>query len=190
MALGGLPEKFYCIKGVGMDTEQRIIELFDSACIKQFESLGCEVEGVGLLAHSGDIHRAYIEATSEELSVMLCLNVSRKLLLQTMPTVGSADESLIKDWILELANRFLGRLKNKLISHSCVLKMGLPQFCADDQAQKSLQNKFVQTARYFEINNEVVECCLFIDISDDAEALSEYEDEDEDWFEESELEHL
>jgi len=174
-----------------MDTEQRIVELFDSACIKQIESLGCDIERVDVLAHSEEVLRAYIEATSEDISVMLCLNVPKALLVHTMPaSLGEGDADIERDWVLELSNRFLGRLKNKLISHDCVLVMGLPQFCTDTGAQKSLQDKFVQAVRYFKINNLVMECCLFIDIADDAKALSEYEDEDEDWFEESELQNL
>ena len=100
-----------------MDTEQRIVELFDSACIKQIESLGCDIERVDVLAHSEEVLRAYIEATSEDISVMLCLNVPKALLVHTMPaSLGEGDADIERDWVLELSNRFLGRLKNKLIS--------------------------------------------------------------------------
>jgi len=174
-----------------METEQRIIELFDSTCIKQFESLGCDIAKVRTQKHSEDFLRAYIEAVSEDVSVMLCLNVPRLLLVETMPFDGvSDDDSLLVDWVLELSNRFLGRLKNKLVDHGCYLKMGLPEFCVDATVQGSLKDKFTQADRYFEINNKIMECHLFLDVSSAADQLSEYEDEDEDWFEESELEHL
>ncbi|MFT7184925.1 MAG: hypothetical protein ACI84K_000292 [Pseudohongiellaceae bacterium] len=174
-----------------METEQRIIELFDSTCIKQFESLGCDIAKVESQGHSEDVLRAYIDASSENMKVMLCLNVPRQLLLDTMPfDDGGGDDSLQVDWLLELSNRFLGRLKNKLVDHGCELKMGLPKFCVDTAMQASLKDKFTQASRYFEVNNKIMECCLFLDISSGAEQLSEYEDEDEDWFEESELEHL
>ena len=174
-----------------MEIEQRIIELFDSSCIKQFESLGCDIEQVEIPSRSEGVLRAYIEATSEDVSVMLCLNVPRQLLVETMPFANADNnEGLLADWILELSNRFLGRLKNKLVDHGCGLKMGLPRFCADAQLQKSLSDKFSQANRYFEINNKIMECCLFLDVSNEAKQLVEYEDEDEDWFEESELEHL
>jgi len=165
--------------------------LFDSTCIKQFESLGCDIAMVRTQSHSEDFLRAYIEAVSEDVSVMLCLNVPRLLLVETMPFDGASDDdSLLVDWVLELSNRFLGRLKNKLVDHGCSLKMGLPVFCVDTAMQRSLKDKFTQADRYFEINNKVMECHLFIDVSGAADPLSEYEDEDEDWFEESELEHL
>jgi len=174
-----------------METEQRIIELFDSTCIKQFESLGCDIVMVGSQNDSEGVLRAYIEAFSEDVTVMLCLNVPKQLLIETMPFDSvNGDDSLLVDWILELSNRFLGRLKNKLVDHGCDLKMGLPKFCIDTVVQQSLQGKFTQAGRYFEINNKTMECCLFLDVSDEAGQLSEYEDEDEDWFEESELEHL
>jgi len=124
-------------------------------------------------------------------SVMLCLNVPRSLLAETMPFEGDrGDDSLLVDWVLELSNRFLGRLKNKLVDHGCSLKMGLPKFCIDTVVQRSLKDKFTQADRYFEINKKVMECHLFLDVSSTANQLTEYEDEDEDWFEESELEHL
>jgi hypothetical protein len=174
-----------------MDIVPRIIELFDSTCIKQFESLGCDIAKVELQGNCEDVLRAYIDASSENVSVMLCLNVPRALLLETMPFKGKDGyDSLLIDWVLELSNRFLGRLKNKLVDHGCDLKMGLPIFCADSEIQSSLQDKFTQADRYFEVNNKTMECCLFLDVKNDADQLSEYEDEDEDWFEESELEHL
>jgi len=174
-----------------METEQRIIELFDSACIKQFESLGCDIARVETQGHSDGFLRAYIEAVSDNVSVMLCLNVPRRLLVETMPFDGAGeDDSLLVDWVLELSNRFLGRLKNKLVDHGCSLKMGLPEFCIDTSVQLSLKEKFTQADRYFEINNKIMECCLFLDVSSAAGQLSEYEDEDEDWFAESELENL
>ena len=174
-----------------METEQRIVELFDSTCVKQFESLGCEVAVVESQGHSEAVLSAYIEAVSEDVSVMLCLNVPRALLVKTMPFVdeGKNDE-LIIDWLLELSNRFLGRLKNKLVDHGCSLKMGLPKFCVDTKKQQALAGKYTQADRYFKVDSSLMECCLFIDVSSNAEPLSEYEDEDEDWFEESELEHL
>jgi len=173
-----------------MDTEQRIIELFDSTCIKQFERLGCDITKVASQGESGGVLRAYIEAFSEDVKVMLCLSVPRQLLIETMPGDGDGDESMLVDWVLELSNRFLGRLKNKLVGHGCYLKMGLPKFCIDAVVQQSLQDKYTQAGRYFEVNNKIMECCLYLDVSNKAESLSEYEDEDEDWFEESELEHL
>lgn len=174
-----------------METEQRIIELFDSTCIKQFESLGCEIAKVDSKGKVAEVLRAYIEASSENVKVMLCLNVPRALLLETMPFTDPDDnEVLLIDWVLELSNRFLGRLKNKLVDHGCDLKMGLPVFCEDSTMQSSLQDQYSQADRYFDVNNKTMECCLFLDVSSQANELTEYEDEDEDWFEESELEHL
>ncbi|MFT5717549.1 MAG: hypothetical protein ACJAWS_000024 [Oleiphilaceae bacterium] len=174
-----------------METEQRIIELFDSTCIKQFESLGCNIAKVERQGDCEDVFRAYIDASSENVSVMLCLNVPRQLLKETMPFKDHGDDdSFLVDWVLELSNRFLGRLKNKLVDHGCDLKMGLPKFCIDAKTQDSLKGMFTQADRYFEVNNKTMECCLFLDVSSGAGQLFEYEDEDEDWFEESELEHL
>jgi hypothetical protein len=171
----------------------RIIELFDSTCIKQFESLGCDMERVSQADGSNDLLAADIEAVSNDLRLKLHLSVPKSLLLQLLPAgsgVQLQDQSLLDDWILELSNRFLGRLKNKLVSHDCSLQMGLPSAYVVSEVAPVLRDGEEQVLRFFEINKQTMACCLSIEVLKPDLSLSEYEDEDEDWFEESELVHL
>lgn len=185
----------------------RIIGLFDSTCISQFESMGCEISNVedasDLSGHVSGSHlvTSYIEAASENLSVKLFLTSPRALLSETMPGVedlSMSTEQFQEDWNLELANRFLGRLKNKLVDHGCSLQMGIPLKCLDAEARKEMQFGAEKVERFFQVDHrfkgvlksDVIDCCLFIQLINSELELEDHEDEDEAWFDESELEHL
>ena len=193
----------------------RIIELFDSTCIKQFESMGCKIKQVeqtsGLMGKDEDSSGsvvAFIEAASLDISVKLFLKTPRALLDQTMPRLGDCVDtvaSLQEDWNLELANRFLGRLKNKLVDHDCVMKMGLPELCSDSEYRKGSSTNAEKVVRLFlvyrggspggkkgaaTVGGEVMECCIYINLLNEFMTLTDHEDEDEDWFAESELEDI
>ena len=182
----------------------RVRELFDSTCIKQFEAMDCQLvsssDTIVGVSKSTDIVTGYIDAISEELEIRLYITMSVQFLTKTMPVLDGAGEHLAQfaeDWCLELANRFLGRLKNKLISHRCVLRMGLPRLFKEDlsqisieEGQELLQWQFLVTHDSGLFNDAPISCALVVNQINSELHLSDYEDEDEDWFEESELEHL
>jgi len=174
----------------------RVVELFDSTCISQFESMGCAVHKVDKPSAWPGLLSAHIDAVSKDLSVELLLIAPSPLLAQTMPSgdgYSVADPDLQKDWLLELANRFVGRLKNKLVEHGSVLKIGFP-VANDTENDKKVFIKNVQgdeIVRCFEVAGDVaadvIECRLYISLHNEALELLDHEDEDEDWFSESEL---
>jgi len=175
----------------------RVIELFDSTCVKQFESMGCEISQMDAPSGSPDMASSYIDAANDDLSVKLLIHSAYSLLEHTMPSdvlEWTKNLELQEDWNSELANRFVCRLKNKLISHDCNLKMGLPTICSRDQAEKYLEGEGQKCARFFKVahpeTDDVIECSLLIELRNKGLSLSDYEDEDEDWFSESDLEHL
>ena len=117
----------------------RIVELFDSTCVSQFESMGCSILKVSDPSAWHGLLSAHIEAVSDDLSIELLLIAPGPLLAQTMPSgegYSVADPDLQKDWLLELANRFVGRLKNKLVEHGSVLKIGFPVANDSDNDKK------------------------------------------------------
>jgi hypothetical protein len=190
-----------------VDVVERVVELFDSTCHKQFESMGCEIfplpqyDASLASQHESEPVCATIECVSEDLVIRLIVQASKGFLIKTMPLIGGQRielRSFQEDWCLEIANRFLGRLKNKLVSHGCSLQMGLPSLCADVK-QTQLQHQLNLSAkRMFQVTNgpvsgpdiEMVECTLFVELKCPDLRIEDYEDEDEDWFDESELQHL
>lgn len=186
---------------------ERVVELFDSTCIKQFESMNCDIyplnqNDVGLSSRK-DLEAvcAHIDCDSEDLNIRLLVQATKGFLVKTMPLIGGQRIELVsfqEDWCLEIANRFLGRLKNKLVSHECFLKMGLPELCRDAQHETLQKQLDACATRVFHIKGgpdsgadvEIIECTLFVDLKRADLQIDDYEDEDEDWFDESELEHL
>ena len=186
---------------------ERVVELFDSTCLKQFESMSCDIYPLLHQEQSLSSNReldtvaSVIQCASEGMTVRLLVQATKGFLIKTMPLIGGQRielRSFQEDWCLEIANRFLGRLKNKLVSHDCHLQMGLPNLCSDVQQEIQKHQLDVCARRVFQVANgpvsgsdiEVIECVLFIDLKDNALQIEDYEDEDEDWFDESELEHL
>ncbi len=182
---------------------ERITDLFDTTCAKQFESMRCgivDAESPKFDAYE-DVNCITIECTSEDLKLRLKLSANKSFLTNTMPAISGQNlDSLAyqKDWCLELGNRFLGRLKNKLLSHGCVLAMGLPSLISYSSMNIDDESSADVVRRVFEIASSdkesaqkgVIECVLLIHILGSEVALDDYEDEDEDWFDESELHHL
>lgn len=186
---------------------ERVIELFDSTCIKQFESMSCAIHPLYQAESTSGMHSAtetissVIDCRSDDLEICLLLNASKGFLVKTMPLIGGQRIELVsflEDWCLELSNRFLGRLKNKLLSHGCNLQMGLPEICRDVTYQKFVHQDDSMVCRVFQIDNdhggvsemEIIECQLFIRMKTPDLVIEDYEDEDEDWFDESELHNL
>lgn len=170
-----------------------IIGLFESAGIKQFESMNEEVELIGKPGKDSDVLKSYIDVTSDDLKVALSLSVPRSVLKKTIPGVPQGTnitDAMQEDWILELANRLLGRLKNKLLSHSCILHMGIPKSSQREDVDKLFDDGGQKESFFFDMNGEVVECYLSLNIYNENMEMDLYEDEDEDWFSESELEDL
>lgn len=188
----------------------RILELLDTTCAKQIESLGCYIKSVDEdlsdIVSLDDFVSVSIKAQSEDLSLHFYLSVPGAFLRETMPVIDAQNSDIVQfqeDWCMELANRFLGRLKNKLISHRCVLMMGLPKLYAEGELSMELESVRANAEHnFFErlfkvdsyllgpVHNLPIVARLMIDLANPDLVLSDYEDEDEDWFDESELEHL
>lgn len=175
----------------------RVIELFDSTCVKQFESMRCAIHPLNALdVKSIDSSVcASIRCHSDDIALVLLVSADKRFLANTIPMVGGVrleTASFQNDWCLELANRFLGRLKNKLLSHGCSLKMGLPTLNSLSAQVELITESTV--SRCFQIEGEQeggqIQCALSVTLLNNDMALDDYEDEDEDWFEESELDHL
>jgi hypothetical protein len=181
------------------DVFERVVELFDSTCVKQFESMHCEIrslEDSSFKSEDSSISVS-IDCHSDDIKLTLILSATKGFLVNTMPIIGGQRFDSVpfqKDWCNELANRFLGRLKNKLLDHGCSLKMCLPLLLDSSLGESKVENADFLTSRVFQIvgseENNQIQCSLFIDLLNADMQFEDYEDEDEDWFDESELQHL
>ncbi len=177
------------------DVVPYVLSLFETTCIKQFESINrkiTRVEAPGVM--TGERRAAFISCANEDMKVGLLLCMSERALINTMPSMGDLApdlcEEMLQDWLHEQCNRLMGRLKNKLLDHQCSLRMGLPQPCPKDYMGVMQQQQGEKICEYYELDGEVIECHLCVHRLNPQMVLEQYEDEDEDWFDESELQHL
>ncbi len=143
---------------------QPLYELFEASSHDVFESLGCSVVRVETAEEKVNPPCAYIEARSDELDMLLLLRGPMTVLEQTLPTKGdgkSVSENDLNDWISELANRFMGNLKNKLLVYDHRLKMGTPNSESNVGLERFNVNDFTSRVLYFDTGSDVFECALY-----------------------------
>ena len=170
-----------------------IIGLFETAGIKQFESMDQEAELIDKPGEDADTFKAYIDLTSEDLKVAMLLIVPRQILINTIPGIPDGQditEDMQEDWILELSNRLMGRLKNKLLSHDCFLQIGIPKSSLRLDVDMLFDDGGEVKSYFFNLDGGVAECYLSLNLFNKEMEMDLFEDEDEDWFSESELEDL
>ena len=171
---------------MGDQAKTLITEIFDAACVKQFESLGCQIQVTERGSYSSEVMAAYITAGSEDLTISLLLKTPKLLLAQTMPIVDVdriAEPNFQEDWNCELANRFLGRIKNSLVDFNCRLDIGLPEVMSKSDL-KHFNCEGEEIVRHFAISSDltdsIMDCHLFVGVHNEALYLTDRDRPDKD----------
>lgn len=160
-----------------------IRDQFELSCVELFSSLDCTVfkhDSVDMEMDSAPI--AFIDAGSEDLEVVIVLHVPLSVLTMTYPefaaeSIMAVSEQVLEDWISELANQLVGRFKNKMISHGCRLKIGLPAMYYDS-GDATLPIEGHEPFRFFfDIDKELVECSLYLQLFNPDLQLSQPEED-------------
>ncbi|TNC82214.1 MAG: hypothetical protein C9356_04145 [Oleiphilus sp.] len=142
---------------------QPLFELFEHSCLEAFESLGCQAVKVEQFIPKTNAPCAWIDSASEELQMTLCLRGPVSIIEQTHPAShrgASIMQADLDDWIAELANRFMGQLKNKLLVYDHRLKIGVPQSCQALDLHEFQSRGDVSRRLFFQSGAEVLECSL------------------------------
>jgi len=100
----------------------------EAAALALFDSLGIPLESEASVGRSDDNIGASIGFTSPKLKGALVLISTRALVARALPSEvrEGASEEQISDWMGELANQLLGRIKNKLLALGVALEMSTP----------------------------------------------------------------
>jgi hypothetical protein len=149
-----------------------IQELFFSSCKSLLEGLDCVIDTV-------DHHRglldgapiACIDAGSEEIEFKIALQLPSTVLAMTYPVgegITKVPEDRFEDWISELSNQLLGRLKNKLNEHECFVVIGLPTSYFGADVDELLSENSQLRSYYFTVDGEMCGCSISIEVFDDA----------------------
>jgi hypothetical protein len=95
-----------------------------AACLELFQDYALPLKRVmqGELLDVELLFCGVVGFTGEQLRGTLLLATSREPLGRTTPAV----ESSLREWIAELANQLIGRIKNKLLNHNVNLLLSTP----------------------------------------------------------------
>lgn len=95
---------------------------------------GLAIERAGAAdALSRSASLAVVRFAGEQMHGTLLLDASPALLARTYPASGGAtSESDLYDWLAELANLLLGRIKRELVGRGVVIQLGTPTLVSGD----------------------------------------------------------
>lgn len=153
-----------------------IQNLFFESCRDLFESLDCNV---GLSVEKPERLEncpiACIDGGSSDIEFKIGLELPLPVLALTYPVgegITEIEEDRLEDWISELSNQLMGRLKNKLIGHDCFISIGLPTTFYGAEVTELLAENSNFSSSYFDIDGEVAGCSISIEVYDEAMTFS------------------
>lgn len=152
------------------DATETFCELFETSCIELFSGLDCQVQRLAADdSVMGNAPIAYIDAGSEDVEIFIALHVPFTVLTMTYPEfaaerIMAVSEEVLEDWISELSNQLVGRFKHKLLTHGCVITIGLPEFLYDGDGGQLPIRELVPHHFYFDIDHEIIKCSLYLQL--------------------------
>jgi len=160
-----------------MEFNHGVEEVFQSACVDLFKSLNCSVACAKQNeCHLYDAPVACIDAGSNDVELILGLQMPMAVLALTYPLTESivdVGEESLEDWISELSNQLIGRVKSKLSAQEGELKLGLPvTYYGEDHSELMQQDEKI--ALYFNLEGEVCACYLSVEVLVEGEVLANY----------------
>jgi hypothetical protein len=169
----------------------QIQSLFDTACRDLLVSLNCSVlslndEDIDF----GDAPIACIDAGSEELELNVGIQMPLTVLSMTypVPNIIDVDEESLEDWLSELSNQLIGRLKTKLLRQQVEITLGLPASYFGISIDHLIASNHHRISLAYEVDGEACAFHLGLELFKDDINLSEEQVDDGDSLLESEIE--
>ncbi len=144
-----------------------IFDLFHECCVEMFTDLRCSIARTeSAIDNLDEAPLSDIDAGSEDLEIRVLLRFPYSVLAMTYPVeeVMDVDDAKLEDWLGEISNQLIGRLKNKLIKHEVYLKLGLPESLFGVAPEQIEPEGFVKEVFFFDIDNENIECHVLVDV--------------------------
>ena len=175
-----------------LEVVECIQNLFLTVCKDLLESMDCNVSMTDCDPDVlMDCPIACIDAGSDDIEFMIALQLPTPVLALTYPvgeSITTIEEDRLEDWISELSNQLLGRLKNRLIEHDCFVNLGLPTSYFGAEVADLLSENTHQTSYFFDVDGEICGCSISIEVFDEALSFSVDINEDIQLQEEGEME--
>lgn len=174
-----------------LEVAQQIHILFEDALKELLESLSCKVDmRPANEAEWLDAPVAIIDAGSENIEIKVALELPMSVLALTypVPSIQVVDDESLEDWISELANQLIGRLKSKLMRHNEEVVLGLPSTTFGVEIDELIEPSSTRASNFIEVDGEA--CAFHIGIEFFSDAINFVTDivEVEDQVMESEIE--
>jgi len=160
-----------------------IYEHFEEACFSLFEGLNCDVnfseKPEDECLEQASI--ASIDAGSDEMEMRLFLRMPFSVLALTYPgdNVAEIHEEKLEDWMAELSNMLIGKVKAKLLSHGVAIKIGLPESYYGVTLEDIVPEGFESKYYFYDVDGVVVECRIYLDLMVDELDISTSAEEDD-----------
>ena len=159
----------------------QFVEFFQAACVDLFRGFDCniaQIDADSFNAHEEPYARIDAGCAEFELEIYLCLPYTT--LLMTHPMQGlhnTIPEQELEDWLSEMSNMLMGKLKRTFLSHGITLKVGLPDFSLGyplDARQYAEDERFIFA---YETDHQAFEVGITIEfLSDNIQLTSQQED--------------
>ncbi|MCO7225285.1 hypothetical protein [Pleionea sp. CnH1-48] len=144
-----------------------ITKYYEEALTELFSSFGCEVVKCNQeVSNLTSEPLARIDAGTFDLEVILILNVPMTVLSLTYPVSGeiiNIDDEALEDWLLELSNLLIGKVKSKLINHNCILQLGLPDAIFGGHLSSYQESSYDTTRVNLEVDGELIVTYIGVD---------------------------
>jgi len=171
---------------------QCVQDLFEESCtglLTSLSNMAVKIEGArGDLI---DVPIACIDAGSSDIELTLCLQFPVSVLALTYPVqedITGVDEERLEDWISELSNQLVGRVKNRLLAHNCRVDLGLPTSYFGSDVSHLLSKNGEITSVYFDVDGETCAFHISIEVFEDDMLFTLEEPDDTDSLDDGELE--
>ena len=171
---------------------QCIQEIFEESCTGLLASLSdlavkLEASNEELI----DVPIACIDAGSNDIELTLCLQFPVSVLALTYPVqedITGVDEERLEDWISELSNQLVGRVKNRLLTHNCRVDLGLPTSYFGSDVSHLLSGNSEIMSMYFDVDGETCAFHMSVDVFEEDMEFTLQEADDSESLDDGELE--
>ncbi len=161
------------------ETTSVLRDIFVDSCISLFDSLGCDVSPVEPDEEAlGDAPFGLIDAGSDDLEFTIALRLPLSVLVMTYPLAEEATDETLEDWISELSNQLIGRIKRGLLQYDHQVKIGLPMALFGADIEEAMPAAAMQFSAWLSVDRELCECRMALEIFNPALVLTQVSQDD------------
>lgn len=173
------------------DVIEKVGALFSSASQDLLTGMNCDVSVVYEAGNEVvDAPVAIIDAGSQDLEIQMALELPMSVLALTypVPNISVVDDESLEDWISELSNQLMGRLKAKLLKHEQEITLGLPSSYFGAGIDELMSVGMQRYTVYLDVDGQTCAFHLGVETLADEINFSDAEIENDDVLMESEIE--